>query len=142
MTSKKGFIPIILVAVLALVVSVGGVGIGLAWRTEVLDKWLPANVKEFLGKEITPTDGEQPADGKPEVTNGEEPSEEPSKPAEDKTKDWETYTNGDYGYYIKYAPDWWFEDITKQVSGTSSATLSFIGFYLAGHGEDTVHMLR
>jgi len=47
---KRGFIPVVLIAVLALVIAVGGVGVGLAWKTDILDRWLPAGVAEFLGK--------------------------------------------------------------------------------------------
>lgn len=96
MTTKQGFIPAILIVVLALVIAVGGVGIGLAWRTNYLDKYLPAKVKEFLGKEVKPSD------------QAEEPGEEPSdsEPEEDKTKNWKTYTSPVYGYSIKYPPDW------------------------------------
>lgn len=47
---RKSFIPTILIAVLALVIAVGGVGIGLAWRTNYLDKWLPPNIKKMFGR--------------------------------------------------------------------------------------------
>lgn len=99
---KSGFAPILLLVVLALMIAVGGIGIGLAWRTNYLDKYLPARVKELLGKEAKPGDqvsdqGEQP---------GEEPGEEPSKSEEDKTKDWKTFVSPVYGYSIKYPPDW------------------------------------
>jgi len=101
--SRKGVVPVVLIIVLALVIAVGGVGIGLAWRTNYLDKYLPARVKELLGKEAKPSDqGEEP---------GEEPGEKPgeeSKPEEDETKDWKTYTSPSYGYSIKYPPDWSF----------------------------------
>lgn len=83
---KKGFAPTILVAVLALVIAVGGVGIGLAWRTDVLDKVLPPNIKEMFGR-------------------GEEPEEEPGeKPEED--KDWKTYSNPEADFTFEYPPDW------------------------------------
>ena len=49
MNKRQGFVPILLI-VLALVVSVGGVGIGLAWKTDVFDKWLPPNIKELFGR--------------------------------------------------------------------------------------------
>lgn len=95
MTSKKGFIPTILIAVLALVIAVGGIGIGLAWRTNYLDKYLPARVKDLLGKEIKHGD------------QGEEPGEEPTeREEEDKTKEWKSYTSTKFGYSIEYPPDW------------------------------------
>ncbi len=50
MGSRKGFTPVVLIAVLALVIAVGGVGIGLAWKTEYFDKWLPVNIKEMFGR--------------------------------------------------------------------------------------------
>lgn len=95
---REGFIPVILIAVLALVVAAGGVGIGLAWKTDLLDKWLPNNVKEFFGKEITPTDGEPTNGGTTDggTTNGEE----------DPTKDWKTYTDASLGISLKYPPNW------------------------------------
>uniref|UniRef100_A0A832E0I1 Uncharacterized protein n=1 Tax=candidate division WWE3 bacterium TaxID=2053526 RepID=A0A832E0I1_UNCKA len=96
---RQGFAPILLI-ILAAVLAVGGIGIGLAWKTNVLDKWLPANVKEFLGKEITPTNGEQPA------TDGEEPTGEDQQPnVEDQTKDWKSYMGS--GFKIKYPPTWY-----------------------------------
>lgn len=102
--SRKGVIPVILIVVLALVIAVGGVGIGLAWKTNVLDKWLPVNVKEFFGKEITPTNGEQTngeqPNGEEESTNGEEPT------PEDPTKDWKSYTSERLGFSAKYPKDW------------------------------------
>jgi hypothetical protein len=47
------------------VIAVGGIGIGLAWRTNRLDKWLPSNIKEMFGR------GERPEE-KPEVEGKEE----------------------------------------------------------------------
>lgn len=40
----------VIVIALALVIAVGGIGIGLAWRTDYLDKWLPPNVKRMFGR--------------------------------------------------------------------------------------------
>jgi len=81
---KKGFVPVILTAVLALVIAVGGVGIGLAWKTNRLDKWLPPNIKEMFGR-------------------GEKPEKEPEEePEEDLTKDWKTYESEFYGISFKY----------------------------------------
>lgn len=83
MVSRKGFIPVVLIAVLALVIAAGGVGIGLAWKTEYLDKWLPPNIKELFGR-------------------GEKPEEEPTEePEEDPTENWKTYTNTKYNYQLK-----------------------------------------
>lgn len=96
---QNGFAPILLI-ILALVISVGGVGIGLAWKTEVLDKWLPNSVKEFFGKEIIPADGG--------TTNGEEPTdgEEPTNgTTEDPTKDWKAHTGSNFT--IKYPSTWY-----------------------------------
>ncbi len=98
MDKKQGFAPILLIIV-ALIVAIGGIGAGLAWKTNVLDKWLPQNVKEFFGKEVTPTNGEQP-NGEEEPTNGEEPT------SEDPTKDWKVYSRAQYGYSFKYPSDW------------------------------------
>ena len=75
MVSRKGFTPVVLIAVLALVIAVGGVGIGLAWKTDYLDKWLPANIKEMFGR------GE-----KPEEEPEEEPAEESEEAPEEKPK--------------------------------------------------------
>jgi len=118
--NRKGFIPIILVAVLALVVSVGGVGIGLAWRTEILDKYLPPNIQELFGRGSKPADGvqtngEQLSDGK-EQPRGDE--EEP--PAEDKTKDWKVYNSAPYSYSIKYPNDWTVSQSTVPSAETES----------------------
>lgn len=92
--SRKGFTPVILIAVLALIIAVGGVGIGLAWKTSYLDKWLPLNVKGMFGR------GE-----KPEEEPGEEPEEEPepAKASELKSLDgtWNLYTNYQLGFSIK-----------------------------------------
>ena len=87
--AKQGVIPVILLAVLALVVAAGGIGIGLAWKTEVLDKVLPPNIKEFFGR------GPKTTDGTP--TNGEE----------DPTKDWESYTSEDLKITFRYPPGWY-----------------------------------
>lgn len=66
---KKGFAPIILIAVLALVLAPGGLGVGLVWKTEHLDKVLPLSIKGMFGR------GE-----KPEEKPGEEPAEEEPGP--------------------------------------------------------------
>ncbi|PJC21827.1 hypothetical protein CO059_03105 [candidate division WWE3 bacterium CG_4_9_14_0_2_um_filter_48_10] len=88
---RQGFIPVILITVLALVIAVGGVGIGLAWRTNRLDKWLRPNIKEMFRR------GERPEEEE------EKPGEEPeTKPGEDLTKDWKTYENEFYGISFKY----------------------------------------
>ncbi len=106
---KQGFIPIILAVVLALVVVVGGVGVGLAWKTDVLDKILPPNVKEFFGRGPKTTDGE-PTNG--EQTNGEQPNgeEEPTNgeepTPEDPIKDWKSYIDTKVGYRVKYPLSW------------------------------------
>lgn len=93
---RKGFIPVILITVLALVIAVGGVGIGLAWKTSRLDRWLPPNIKEMFGR------GEKPEE--PE----EEPEEKPEeKPEEDPTKDWKTYTNTKGNYQLKVPEGFW-----------------------------------
>lgn len=63
MASKKGASPAILIIVLLLMIVVLG-GVGLAWKTEYLDKWLPPAVKEMLGK-VEEEAGEE-AEGKPE----------------------------------------------------------------------------
>src|SRR3989337_2651913 len=98
---REGFIPVILLAVLALVVAVGGVGIGLAWKTNVLDTWLPASVKGFFGKEVNPTDGGTTTDDGTEST-GEDGEPTP----EDPTKDWKSYDSTKLGLFLKYPADW------------------------------------
>lgn len=50
---------IILVTILTLIVIVGGVGIGLAWKTDVLDKVLPPNIKEMFGRGEKPEEEEE-----------------------------------------------------------------------------------
>lgn len=81
----------ILITILALIAIIGGVGIGLAWRTSYLDRWLPPSVKERFGR------GEKP---------GEEPGEKPGEqPEEGPTKDWKTYKNEKHGYSFKYPED-------------------------------------
>ena len=100
MNKRQGFAPILLI-VLALVISVGGVGIGLAWKTNILDKILPPNIKELFGRGAGPTDGTP--------TNGEEPTnEENGEPtAEDPTKDWKSYTSEDLKITFRYPPGWY-----------------------------------
>ena len=125
---REGFIPVILLAVLALVVAVGGVGIGLAWKTDLLDKWLPASVKEFFGKEITTTDGEPTNGGTTDggTTNGEE----------DPTKDWKSFSSGNIGFSAKYPGDWKARESTDD-AGSSTASFESPDFASeeAGAGE-------
>lgn len=122
--SRDGFAPILIIIVVA-VLAIGGVGIGLAWKTGVLDKSLPPNVKEFFGKEITPTDGEQTDGEQPATngkqTNGKEPTNgEETPPAEDPTKDWKVYKSPTYGYTVKYPQNWTWR------SGTPAEGLDFV----------------
>ncbi len=50
--------------------------------------------------------------GTQQVQESEEPTPTPTIPiAEDETTDWETYTNKNYGYTIKYPADWTKEEL-------------------------------
>jgi len=116
-SDRSGFAPILLI-ILAAVLAVGGIGIGLAWKTNVLDKWLPANVKEFLGKEITLTNGEQPA------TDGEQPAGEDQQPTvEDQTKDWKSYASQELKITFKHPVNWYITRKSSWPPGTSSAPI-------------------
>ena len=84
----------------------------------MLDKILPPNIKEFLGKEITLTNGEQSAGDE-----GTQPGEEGEPTAEDPTKDWKTYESSLYGYTIKYPEDW----VASQNTAPSAETERFTG---------------
>lgn len=100
----------ILITILALIVIVGGVGIGLAWKTKYLDKWLPPNIKEMFGRGEKPEEEPQegPAEG-PEEEPEEAPEEGPEKEAE--TKPWKTYENKSFGISFKYPKTY---QITKE----------------------------
>ena len=46
---KRGFAPTLVIIALAFVIFIGG-GVIVAWRTTLLDSYLPQQVKEFFGK--------------------------------------------------------------------------------------------
>lgn len=93
----RGFAPIVILIVVAVVISVGSAGV-LAWKTTVLDPYLPADVKTFLGKQ--PVSSSTPSNSELKV--------------EDATKDWKTYTSANVGYTLKYPSSWAIEEGTYQ----------------------------
>jgi len=120
---KKGFAPTILIAVLALVLTVGGVGV-LAWKTDYLDKWLPASVKEMFGRGEKPVE-EVGEEDQPEAD--EEGTEE--EPEEDLTKDWKTYTNTKHKYQFKVPKDFEVQAyaLGPEVDSSTADSISFEG---------------
>lgn len=92
---KKGFIPIILIAALAFVIAVGGVGIGLTWRTDYLDKILPPNIKEMFGRGEKP---EEKPGGKPEELSA---CGGTASSLESLDETWNKYTDCALGFSIK-----------------------------------------
>ncbi|MEX1068574.1 MAG: PsbP-related protein [Patescibacteria group bacterium] len=128
---RRGFAPVVAIIALSLIALFGGTAL-VAWRTTLLDSYLPQSVKEFFGK---PPTGEN---GVPVTSDSSEPSGEDSEPtAEDPTKEWKTYTNAELGFSFKYPEDW----IKKQpepgsdievVLLESSDGKSYLNFYNSG----------
>lgn len=118
MIGRKGAFPTILIVALALVITAAGVGFGLAWRTEYLDKWLPVGVREFFGRH-------QVSEGEETEQPNEKPNGETPKPAEDETKDWKIY-RAEF-YEIKYPPNWKIESdaVSPQPDGTFIRSTQF-----------------
>lgn len=77
----------LLLILLALFVLLGGVGVGLAWRTDILDQWLPQNIIEILGrKKQLVEEPEKQSEQSPE--DSEEPTEEPgAQPQEEEDEE-------------------------------------------------------
>lgn len=97
---RRGFVPVVVIVAFALLAIFGGTTI-VAWRTTLLDFYLPQTVKEFLGKE------KSDSDTAPVISDTSEPSLQDSETtAEDPTKDWKTYTNAELGFSFKYPGDW------------------------------------
>jgi hypothetical protein len=98
---RRGFVPVVVIIALALLAIFGGTTI-IAWRTTLLDSYLPQTVKEFLGKEKS-------GSGATSVTSDtSKPSLQDSETTvEDPTKDWKTYTtNTELGFSFKYPAGW------------------------------------
>lgn len=106
--SRKRIVPIILITVFVVAVVSG---IGLAWRTEYLDRWLPPNIKEMFGR------GE-----KPEEELEEEPEE---KPEEDFAKNWKVYLNEEGSYQVKIPQDWEIDEL-ENLQGVVIAAVRFL----------------
>lgn len=93
---RRGFVPVVILVIIALIAVIGG-GALLAWRTSVLDPYLPSPVREFFGSETS--------------------SESSETTTEDLTEDWKTYTNSELGFSLKYPGDWIVEEGAYQGPG-------------------------
>ena len=97
---RRGFVPLVAIIALALVAIFSGT-VAVAWRTTLLDSYLPQSFKEFFGKSSTDENVT------PVTFNTNEPSsQDPETATENLTKDWNTYTNTELGFLFKYPRDW------------------------------------
>lgn len=120
---RRGFVPLVAIIALALVALFSGTAL-VAWRTTLLDSYLPQTVKEFLGKsQAGPT-------GVPTTSDSSKPSSQDSEPtAENSTKDWKTYTNTELGFSFKYPRDWALGENESTVLSLSSPNGNVLSFY-------------
>lgn len=129
---RRGFAPAVAIIALALIAIFSGSFL-VAWRTSILDQYLPQAVKEFFRKTEIETSGT------PITSDNSEPSSEDSETtAEDPTKDWETYTNTELGFSFKYPRDWALNENESTVLSLSSPngnSLSFYENFQGGRGE-------
>lgn len=129
---RRGFAPVVAIIALALLALFSGTAL-VAWRTTLLDPYLPQIIKEFLGKSQINTDGA------PTTSDGTEtPSQDSETTPEDPTKDWKTYTNTELGFSFKYPKDWGVANIQSSFlvialeSEDSQANISFYKDFQGG----------
>ena len=126
---RRGFVPVVIIIAITLVALFGGTVV-VAWRTTVLDSYLPQATKEFLGKSQTGDNGVPTTSDTQEL--GKEDSETTT---EDPTKDWKTYINEELDFSFKYPESWG----KKQIEADNEVILlesadgkSYMNFYDSG----------
>lgn len=101
---RRGIAPIVVIVALALLALFGGATV-VAWRTPLLDPYLPQTIKTFFGRPAYGVPTQPPASDRTDP--GSQLSEQQ---VEDLTKDWKTYVNEELGLSFKYPRDWVVEE--------------------------------